>query len=1102
MSSPSWRRSAVAPLLAALLVLVGVAPAHATEGAPPVGVRVVAHRGAVDTAPEHTFPALDLAVAERADRQSVDVRLTSDGVPVVVHDATLSRTSDVAARFGDRATLPVESFTLAELRQLDAGSWYSSVFTGARVLTLDQVLAELAASPATLMLEVKSPDAHGGVDGIGAAVLAALDRSPGWLATLPDGEPRLQVEAFPGTGSPWHFLDELHARRPGLAITLLGTPTADDLTQHGYAREVDLPLASADAATVARVHAAGLQVGVWTVNTLADMERVLDAGADGVTTDEPQVLRDLLARRGATWSGTAWTPPATVGSWGLSVPASARTDARVQVSSRLLDAAGHPVRYARVRVESLSAGTWTAVGTTATRTDGKAALLVPADPGQPLRVASGGQASPVVDAPRLASTLAVHGPATLVDETTGTLEVDWGRTDGAGPVDAPLEVWSRVGTAAWRLLATTATVGGHASVPIGPRDDTDYQVRGAAGAWWKAPAPVGTSVDNLPPAAPVVAPVGAPSPSVTLTAQARPTSSGADVTVAALTSAQWRTMSSATWHTGCPVSRSGLRLVRASYWGFDGYRHRGSIVVSSRTSTQLARVLRRLYAERLPLRSLRRVEEQGTRSTAVSRTLRADATFGFTCEKVPGDSSSRGTHAWGTVVTVNAWENPTRVTTGGSPDTWWLRRPTSPVVHGSGRAVVAAFAAEGFSWRASAGRYGEFHDVRWASAHRRLDERRLGHPEDLGAATHVDGDLGALLDLPRQQGQADPGAAGGREGPGGDLPDRHVGGQGHPHVRARDATPGGDQPAEQPAGATLPLGQQHLAAPERGLGPADGPAEPGLVRRDVQADVLPVQGVAHLGAQGVAGTEAAGPDPRRLPGGEQRVPQGPGGLRGADQLVAALAGVAGAADDHGRARVLGLHERHVVVAGRQADGVEHLVRARALHGQHGVPGVLVEHLDPVGGARGQAAQHLGGVGGVRHQEHVLVVVQVGDEVVDHTTRRVVAAERVLRLAGRDAAEVVRQRRVDVRRRAGPAHDALAEVAHVEDADGLADRGVLLDDAAAGVLQRHRPATELRQLGAERDVPVVQRRGAQGGPVVRGGRHGGEPTAAGRSVHAG
>ena len=304
-------------------------------------------------------------------------------------------------------------------------------------------------------------------------------------------------------------------------------------------------------------------------------------------------------------------------------------------------------------------------------------------------------------------------------------------------------------------------------------------------------------------------------------------------------------------------------------------------------------------------------------------------------------------------------------------------------------------------------------------------------------------------------------------------PSGYVGGQADRHVRPRDAAAGGDQAAQHPRRAGLPLGGEHLAAPERVLLPADRPAEPGLVGRDVEGDVLAVQRVAHLGAQRVAGAEAAGQDAVRLAGRHQRVPQGDGDVVRGDQLVAALAGVAGAADHdvgtlEGRDR-----ERHVVVADRQADRREHLVGLRALDGEHGVVAVLVGDGDAGGGGRGEPAHDLGGVGGVGDEQHAVVVVHVGDQVVDDAAGRVVAAQRVLRLARADPAQVVGEGAVDEVDGARAGDDGLAEVADVEDADRLADRGVLLDHAG-GVLQRHRPAAEVRELRAERLVPVVER----------------------------
>ena len=178
---------------------------------------------------------------------------------------------------------------------------------------------------------------------------------------------------------------------------------------------------------------------------------------------------------------------------------------------------------------------------------------------------------------------------------------------------------------------------------------------------------------------------------------------------------------------------------------------------------------------------------------------------------------------------------------------------------------------------------------------------------------------------------------------------------------------------------------------------------------------------------------------------------------------------------------------------RQADRLEHLVRVGSLHRQHGVRLVVVGDRDPVGLVRLEPALDLGAVGGVGDEQHVVVVVEVGDQVVDDATGRGVAGQGVLRPARADPAEVVGQAGVEVLHRAVTADHDLAEVADVEDPDRAADRGVLLEDPG-GVLQRHLPAAELGELGPEGDVAVVQRRVLQG--------HALQVTAAPRQVEAG
>ena len=258
-----------------------------------------------------------------------------------------------------------------------------------------------------------------------------------------------------------------------------------------------------------------------------------------------------------------------------------------------------------------------------------------------------------------------------------------------------------------------------------------------------------------------------------------------------------------------------------------------------------------------------------------------------------------------------------------------------------------------------------------------------------------------------------------------------------------------------------------------------------------------MQRVAHLGAQRVPGGQAAGA--HVVGRGEERVPDGDRVLGRDDQLVTQLAGVAGAA--HGQLHPVerGGGEAHVVVPGGQAERAQQVRRARALDREHRVRLVLVGDGDPGGRGGAQPRGDLGGVRGVGDQEDVVVGVQVGDDVVHHAAGGVVAAERVLRLAGADPAEVVAEAGVDEVRRARPGDPDLAQVRDVEHADALADCRVLLEHAATGVLQRHLPAPEGGELRAERGVPLVQRGAAQPGLGGVGGHlgHGWQLTGRGR-----
>jgi glycerophosphoryl diester phosphodiesterase len=137
---------------------------------------LIAHRGASAYAPEHTIEAYRLAIEQGADFVEQDLQVTKDGALVCLHDSTLERTTNVEEVFPDRARADVSEdqpsdsqparhwrvsdFTLKEIKQLDAGSWFNAKFKGARVPTFQEAI-DLVRGKAGLYPETKAPEVYG-----------------------------------------------------------------------------------------------------------------------------------------------------------------------------------------------------------------------------------------------------------------------------------------------------------------------------------------------------------------------------------------------------------------------------------------------------------------------------------------------------------------------------------------------------------------------------------------------------------------------------------------------------------------------------------------------------------------------------------------------------------------------------------------------------------------------------------------------------------------------------------------------------------------------------------------------------------------------------
>jgi glycerophosphoryl diester phosphodiesterase len=151
-------------LCSSLLAISCMVIAHVDSGNA-AAKKLVAHRGASAYAPEHTLASYRLAMQQQADYVEQDLAVTKDGVLICLHDESLERTTNVEELFPDRAVVDAATgkkqwlavdFTLAEIKTLDAGSWFDARFAGERIPTWEEAVA-LVGTAAGLYPELKTP---------------------------------------------------------------------------------------------------------------------------------------------------------------------------------------------------------------------------------------------------------------------------------------------------------------------------------------------------------------------------------------------------------------------------------------------------------------------------------------------------------------------------------------------------------------------------------------------------------------------------------------------------------------------------------------------------------------------------------------------------------------------------------------------------------------------------------------------------------------------------------------------------------------------------------------------------------------------------------
>ena len=237
--------------------------------------RWIAHRGAGKLAPENTLAAFRLGAQYGYRMFECDAKLSADGVPFLLHDATLSRTTNSREAFGPAASALAGDHPWGELAKLDAGGWHSRRYAGEPVPTLENLARFCLANHFCLDIEIKpTPGAERATGEVVARHAARLWNN----APVPPLLTSFQVASLEGA-----LATSAHLPR-GLLLDTLWDGWFDAARRLECAAVV-CNHALWDASTVAKVHAAGMRCLSYTPNDPWAVERLIALATDGIVTD-------------------------------------------------------------------------------------------------------------------------------------------------------------------------------------------------------------------------------------------------------------------------------------------------------------------------------------------------------------------------------------------------------------------------------------------------------------------------------------------------------------------------------------------------------------------------------------------------------------------------------------------------------------------------------------------------------------------------------------------------------------------------------------------------------------------------------------------------
>jgi len=236
---------------------------------------IAGHRGDRSVAPENTMPALTAALDGPMTFIETDIQLSKDGVPVLMHDSFLNRTTNGSGRVSD--------YTLQELETLDAGAWFSPAYVRTQIPTLESLLAAMQAkqasgTPKKALLELKGywstdearivTDLIASYDIGSLVIMSSFDTST--ITHVKEADPTLPV-AIITSNLP---NDSVAFAKLYGAVAIITNRASIDKNPW----------------FIDRMHRAGLGVVLYTLNSKSAWKKAIDLGADGIITDKPQRL--------------------------------------------------------------------------------------------------------------------------------------------------------------------------------------------------------------------------------------------------------------------------------------------------------------------------------------------------------------------------------------------------------------------------------------------------------------------------------------------------------------------------------------------------------------------------------------------------------------------------------------------------------------------------------------------------------------------------------------------------------------------------------------------------------------------------------------------